>query len=124
MENQDKEIFPTGLAQGVKTKTNYNLVGLVFSGFVIGFIASCVWLLSPLKEILAVFFAIAIIGSLYWLPRIMKQIPPSEEFKLSLAELGFSEIDGKMIPTEKLKPTSAENPLQLPPKEKEDGAKD
>lgn len=123
----DKEIFPTGLAEGVKTKTNYNLVGLVFGGFVAGLVVSCIWLSSPWKEILAVLFAIAILGAPYWIPLMMKQIPPSEQYKVSMAELGYYEKDGKPIPLKRLYRASAQNPHQLsptPPNDKEDGAKE
>jgi hypothetical protein len=123
---KDKEIFPAGLVAGAKTKTNYNLVGLVFAGLIVAFIASCIWLPSPLKEILAVPFVAAIICSPLWIPRMMKQMPPSEHYKYQMAELGYYEKDGKTIPLERLHPTTIRNPAQLPQaslKAKEDGTK-
>jgi hypothetical protein len=115
VKNKNAEILPTGMTEGVKTKTNYNLVGLIFGGLVVGFTISCIWLPEPWKEILAVLFAISIIGSPYWIPRMMKQIPPSEQFKVRMLELGFFEVDGKLISAENLHLTSAGNPPQLPP---------
>jgi len=122
-----KETFPTALSEGVKTKTNYNLVGLIVSALVVGFVSSCLWLSSPLDGILAVVFAISIVVSPFWVPRMMKQMPPSEQHILHMAKLGYYEIDGKLIAIENQHSTVAQNPRQLPPappKAKEDVTKE
>ncbi|MFW6118368.1 MAG: hypothetical protein ACOC6R_02610 [Chloroflexota bacterium] len=114
MKNKDKEIFPIGLSEGRKTKTNYNLVGLIIAGLVIAFLG-CLWFSSLLTHILATLFAITIITCFLWVPYMMKRIPASEEYKIGIAELGYAEMDGKLVPIENQHGTIAQNPPLLPP---------
>lgn len=126
MSEKDWDISTVGLTEGVKTKTNYNLVGLIFGGLVAALFPVCFWLMFPLREILATLLVIAIIVFAFCVPRMMKQMPPSEQFKVRMAELGFIEVNGKLIPLEELHPTSAQNPRQLQPalpKVEKDGTK-
>jgi hypothetical protein len=124
---KDKDFFPTGLGQGEKTKTNYNLSYVVIASLVAA-LSLVIWRLTdPLRGILTVLLVLALISCPFWIPFMMNRLPPSETYKVNMAKLGYEELDGKIIPLEKMKLTVAPNPPQLPPappKTKEDGTKE
>ena len=103
------------ITEAVNIKRNYSLVAWIVGSQVVALFL-ILWRLSGLlREVVAALLVIGILCSILWIPYLMKKIPPSEEHTERMAELGFREIDGTVIPIESSQPRTEPNPPLLPP---------